>query len=153
MRDGYQNRCIECTKAKSKEQFIRIMSDPNLAQKERDRHREKFHRLGYGDKYKPTPETKKEIVKRYNEKFPEKKLARSAVGRLTPAKDGFELHHWSYNEEHYKDVIDLSIADHNLIHRYIFYDQEFKMYRTKKGTLLDTKELHEQYILLVKQLI
>lgn len=153
MKDGYQNRCIDCSKAKSKEHHIKLMTDPVLAQKEKDRHRDKFHRLGYGDKYKPSPEQKKETISRYKEKFPEKISARNATLYIKPKTSNNELHHWSYNEQHYKDVIELSVSDHNLIHRYITYDQEFKKYRTRKGTLLDTKEKHLLYIELVKNLI
>jgi hypothetical protein len=56
-------------------------------------------------------------------------------------------HHWSYNEEHQIDVIDLSQKDHFKAHRFIIYDQERMMYRNLEGVLLDTKEKHLKYIM------
>jgi len=61
--------------------------------------------------------------------------------------EGAEKHHWSYNSEHYKDVIWLSTKDHKKAHRFIIYDQERMMYRRIDNLqLLDTKEYHEGYI-------
>lgn len=59
-------------------------------------------------------------------------------------------HHWSYNIEHALDFITLSISDHNLIHRFLEYDQEKMMYRASNGELLDTREKHEKYITKIK---
>lgn len=152
MGDGHLNKCKSCTKKQSKERHEKLILDPHWAEKEKNRHRKKYHRLGYRDKHKPSPQKKAEIMKRYNEKYPEKEAAHNRISGIKKQK-GNELHHWSYNEEHYKDVIELPIADHALLHRYLFYDQDHKMYRTKKGTLLNTKELHLKYFSLVKQLI
>ena len=58
-----------------------------------------------------------------------------------------EIHHWSYNEEHYKDVIHLTKKEHSKAHRFIIYDQERMMYRNLEGILLETKERHLKYIL------
>jgi hypothetical protein len=58
-----------------------------------------------------------------------------------------EKHHWSYNEEHFKDVIWLTKKEHMKGHRFIIYDQERKMYRRiDTNELLDTKEKHERWI-------
>lgn len=59
--------------------------------------------------------------------------------------DGFHLHHWSYNQEDWLDVIKLEIKDHYFLHRYIIYDQERMMYRGLDGVLLDTKNKHIEY--------
>ena len=60
---------------------------------------------------------------------------------------GAEKHHWSYNDEHFKDVIWLSKKEHNKAHRFIVYDQERKMYRNCfTNVLLDTKQSHETFI-------
>lgn len=67
------------------------------------------------------------------------------MSKIKGKKEGFELHHWSYNKEHAKDVIELSVADHYFIHRYIIYDQERMMYRTRDGILIDTKEKHVEH--------
>ena len=56
------------------------------------------------------------------------------------------LHHWSYNKEHALDVIELSIKEHNFLHRHMIYDAERFMYRRcDNNQLLDTKESHLEY--------
>lgn len=93
-----------------------------------------------------TPEQKKKNIATWRGKFPEKYKAIASCRKL-PRTKGFELHHWSYNNEHWKDVIHLSIKSHNLAHRFIVYDQERMMYRVAKtGELLDTKERHIEFI-------
>tara|TARA_R110002153_G_scaffold23901_1_gene76798 strand:- start:3964 stop:4521 length:558 start_codon:yes stop_codon:yes gene_type:complete len=143
MADGHINKCIICNKKYSKERDKRLRNDPEWVEKEKSRGREKYHRLGCK---KPTYEMKKITMERYKEKYPEKIRAKNKTQRIKVKVKGNNLHHWSYNKEHYKDVIELSVKDHNTIHRYIVYDQERMMYRVaielegwSVGTLLDTR--------------
>jgi hypothetical protein len=140
MSDGHLNKCKDCTKLDVKNREEVLKDDPNYIYKERKRGRDKYYRLNYRGKYNPTPEKKKEIMERYKDKYPEKIKAQSKSSKLKTKVKGNHLHHWSYNEEHFKDVIELTVVDHNRIHRYTIYDQERKMYRTTDGVLLDTKE-------------
>lgn len=142
---GYTKRCKSCTKKKAREREEKLKSTPEGLAKERARHREKYHRLSYKEKHKPTPEMKKAAMERYKNKFPEKQAARNKTSHMKPEVKGNHLHHWSYNEDHYKDVIELSELDHNKLHRYMTYDQERMMYRTTEGVLLDTKKAHLEY--------
>lgn len=148
MGDGHLNKCKSCTKKDTKEITAKKTSTPEGLEKERARHRDKYYRLGYKDKHKPTPEKKKETMARYAAKFPEKIKARRCMGKMKAEVKGNHLHHWSYNDDHFKDVIELNEADHNLVHRCTIYDQERKMYRVATnqhsswvGILLDSKEL------------
>lgn len=145
MFDGHLNKCKECAKTDTLLSALIKSKDPEWVEKEQKRHRQKYHRLQYKDKHKPTPENKKEIMARWKEKFPEKSACKSAMGKLK-AKSGFQLHHWSYNIEHAKDVIELTREHHYTAHRYLIYDQERKMYRTADNILLDTRESHIAYI-------
>jgi hypothetical protein len=81
-----------------------------------------------------------DLNKKYNItkrlKYPEKVAAANALSRIMPVTDGNHLHHWSYNEIHYKDVIELPRSEHDKIHRYMIYDNDKKMYRRR-----DTMEL------------
>lgn len=146
MMDGHLNKCKDCTKKDSKANHDLKSKDPKWVESEKERHRKKYHRLEYKDKHKPTPEKKKEIMDRYKSKYPEKVLAKNRVSSSKRAFKGSHLHHWSYNEEHFKDVIEMNEADHNIVHRHITYDQERRMYRIANnnvlgsGLLLDTRE-------------
>lgn len=147
MADGHLNKCKSCTKndldilLKKKK-----AGDPLFSNKEKERHRNKYHRLNYKDKYKPSPESKRKAIDRYIEKFPEKLMAKRFSQHLLKEFSSNHLHHWSYNEQHYKDVIEMTVADHNKLHRYIIYDQERKMYRRcDNNLLLFSKEKHIEY--------
>lgn len=151
MGDGHLNKCKSCTKKDVDEREKRLRKNPDFIEKEQKRHREKYHRLGYKEIHKPTPERKKIIQTKYREKYPEKVLAKSVIYKHSKEfglnKKGFELHHWSYNKADLKDIITLSVANHNKAHRFLIYDQERMMYRrTDNNELLDTRERHEAYI-------
>lgn len=146
MADGHLNKCKVCTQKDTKENLDKKLQDSAFVEKEQARQREKYHRLGYKEIHKPTTESKRETMQRYKERFPEMHKAKNAASNLPKVGKGMEKHHWSYNEEHYKDVIVLSIADHNTIHRFLAYDQSHFMYRDKQGDLLDTKAKHQAYI-------
>ena len=150
MADGHLNKCKTCTKEYSNAREKELRNDPKWVDKQRERGRDKYHRLGYKDKHKPNPEKKKTIIENYKNKYPEKYLAKNKSQRL-PCKKGNQLHHWSYNEEHYKDIIELSVSDHALLHRNMIYDQERMMYRNTDGILLDAKQSHIDLLLEIKK--
>lgn len=141
MLDGHLNKCKSCTKEDVKLREENLKKDPEWVEKEKYRHREKYHRLDYKDKHKPSAEKKKQIIDRYKSKYPEKFLAKNKSQSIFREK-GEELHHWSYKEEHYKDVIPLTIEDHNLLHRFLKYDKSTFLYKDPLGNLLNTKEKH-----------
>lgn len=141
-----QNECKECTKKRVKAREEKLRQNPEWVEKEKERSREKYHRLNYKEKHKPTPEQKKAIIERYKSRYPEKYKAKNISQCITPQTKGNELHHWNYNIEFAKDVIELSSSDHAKIHRFIKYDQKTFMYKDLNGNLLDTREKHEEII-------
>lgn len=145
MSDGRLNKCKECTKIDVSENYSYNRTNPDFIEKDRKRGRDKYHRLGYKS-IKVPYERKKVIMENYYRKYPEKKRARYKVNKIK-CRNGFHLHHWSYNIGDEKSVIELSVKNHNIAHRFLIYDQERMMYRSLDGILLDTKESHEAYIL------
>lgn len=148
MSDGHLNVCKECVKLRvdNREKKLRL-ENPQWVEQEKIRAREKYYRLQYKLK-KPSYESKKRTILRYKEKYPEKQLAKNAIANMVK-KDGYNLHHWSYNREHFKDVIELEFKTHMKYHRYLKYDTVAKMYRTIEGELLDSKEKHQKYLTLL----
>lgn len=141
------SKCKECIKKATREAQALKRQDPDWVEKEKERTREKYHRLNYRERHKPDPESKKRAIKRYKDKFPEKINARNKSSHLQCKVEGNHLHHWSYNPEHVTDVIELTKVEHYYLHRHIIYDQERVMYRRHdNNVLLDSREAHEKYI-------
>lgn len=151
MPDGHLNKCKTCTKKDVRERECELSKNPEWVKTERKRHREKYHKLNYKEKHKPDQQYKSEQIKVYRKLFPEKYKAHISSQRL-PKQAGNHLHHWSYNQEHWQDVIELDQKTHYTLHRYIVYDQERMMYRTLSNDLLDTKQKHLEYLESVKSL-
>lgn len=146
MSDGHLNKCKNCTKKDTKDRVDRLLLDDTWVEKEKERSREKYHRLNYRSKYKPDRDRKKETIKRYHQKYPEKFLATKYTEIFLEKENGYHLHHWSYNQEHWLDTIKLTIKEHNFIHRFIKYDNDYKMYRDSNGYLLDTRDKHQDFL-------
>lgn len=146
MGDGHLNKCKTCTKMHTMQRYKRKSSDSEWLNSERKRNREKYFRLGYRDKHRPSLEDRKKFVESYYNKFPEKRLTRSRTQHFKRGENN-ELHHWSYNEIHYKDVIELGRSDHAKVHRFLMYDPAtFFYFRKDTMELLNTRALHESYI-------
>lgn len=82
----------------------------------------------------------------FYERFPEKRQAKNElVAARIKAPIGYARHHWSYNLQHWRDILGIKKNQHHSFHHFIDYDEKTKMYRTKDGILLDTKEKHWAY--------
>lgn len=142
MADGHLNKCKMCAKKDVSERYLIKSNDFEFLEKERKRGRLKYHRL-----YEGTGKASKQRIINYNLLYPEKAKAQSVSYKIK-SQENLEKHHWSYNEEHYLDVIFLSKKEHMKAHRFIIYDRERFMYRRyDTNELLDTKERHNDFIL------
>lgn len=169
MSDGHLNICKTCKKTETKEREKQLRKNPEWVEKEKKRGREKYHKL-YSTINHPLDEDynriwmtdeeralkRKKVNENYIKNYPEKRKAKNSSQRISCPK-GFHRHHWSYNEEHWKDVIILESKEHSDLHRFIEYDKSF-YYRTainigkfKRGDLLDTREKHLEFLEIIKQ--
>jgi len=139
--DRLDQKCKTCRKAYQQERYRLKKQDPAFLERERVRAREKYHRLGYLTKHGHGSVDGRQ---KWRELFPEKVQAYSLSQHIL-CPEGYQRHHWSYREEHAKDVILLPQEDHYRLHQYIVYDQSEKLYRTREGVLLRTREEHEAY--------
>lgn len=77
-----------------------------------------------------------------------KDTARSAAKKVDA--EILHKHHWSYKEEHYTDTLMLSVPDHHLLHSYLVYDEDTRMYCDYKGKLLTSKAHHIALLMYIK---
>lgn len=142
MKDGRFNKCKQCFLIEVKGKYLINKQDPKFLESERERQRKKYRKL-----YAGTGKARPNDVKRYLNKYPEKSKAKNSSSKLKKPYDDAEKHHWSYNKEHYKDVIWMTKKDHLKAHRFIIYDQERFMYRRCDNfVLLDSREIHTAFI-------
>jgi hypothetical protein len=155
-------RCRECVNsARRHSDAMRAKEDPSFLESKRRESRMRYHTRQKKIETFPvdenfrrilmTTEEKKSRKKQghdvYYKEFPEKWNAKNRCQRLKTKIHGNQYHHWSYNAEHYRDVIELTVFEHTNVHRFIVYDRERFMYRRyDTNELLDTREAHEAFI-------
>jgi hypothetical protein len=149
MGDGTLNKCKDCVKKYAKERHEIKRNDPNFVQSEKKRGRNKYHRL-----YSPSTgvkpidrQLKRSLDSMIKERrlYPEKSLARSR-SKSIDRPNGHHAHHWSYNDDHHKDVFIVKARDHYIIHRHMEYDPKSKFYINRDGVILDTRDKHLRYV-------
>jgi len=137
MADGHVNKCKECNKLDVKKDYYRKSKSKEFLEKERERGREKYHRLNYIERSK---ELNKDKPWKNSSKY-------KGLSRKFKVPKGFELHHWSYNNEDLEDVIIMKIKEHRQSHTHLTLDLETKKFKTKEGKLLNTKMQHLNYLI------
>lgn len=136
MHDGHLNKCKECTKKDVKCNYRIKTEDESFVQKERERGKNKYHRLNYREKHK---DWLKSNQWHNNPKY-------KSLRKKIKCGKGIELHHWNYNEEYIEDVFILDIKKHRRLHGFMKLDKDLLMFVTNEGVLLDSKEKHESFI-------
>ena len=133
MADGHLNKCKDCAKHDVKKDYDRKSKDESWVEKERERGREKFHRLNYKNKQ----------FKKTTKDFSGINNTRRSLKSRNYSIDGKEAHHWNYNEP--RSVILLSPKAHHRIHKYVNANREDKYLYTLDGECLDTEEKTLKY--------
>lgn len=136
MADGHLNKCKTCNKSDSVKTHHEKSKDPNWVDKQRARHKEKYHRLNYVEKQKEWDKNKPwKTTSKYKN-----------LHRKFKIMKGCEIHHWNYNEEFLEDFFVLTTKTHKNWHRFITLDESTLTFVGKNGEILDTKQKHGDYI-------
>ena len=133
MADGHLNKCKDCAKHDVKKDYDRKSKDESWTEKERERGREKFHRLNYKEK---------EFQHKTRRDFHASNGRRALKARGYNV-EGKEIHHWNYNKP--RSVILLSPKAHHRIHKFVKANREDKYLYTLDGVCLDTEEKTLKY--------
>jgi len=137
MGDGHLNICKECKKSDvSKREKTLREGNSDWIEQEKIRAREKYKRLNYKDKQKEW-----DLKRPWTRTSTYRNLSRNL--RI---KEGNNIHHWNYNNKYLKDVFILSTESHKKLHTFLEFDEENLIFKTKKGTPLDTKRKHREYM-------
>jgi hypothetical protein len=137
MKLGVVNKCKECNKKDVKLNYLKKAVDFDFILKERERSKEKYHRLNYKEKQKEWDKDK-EWKKTSTYKGLRKKF------KHVPKTH--QLHHWNYNDIFLEDIIVIEKFNHRRAHEFLVLDIELKIYKTLDGHLLNTKEEHLNYL-------
>lgn len=130
MADGHLNKCKECTRKDVKENYLDNSKDPAYMEKERERGREKYARLGYRGRVSDEQKLKRRL-------YPGLRSAKQMLGLKIPRTE--ELHHWNYNL--IRNVIRMPRSLHSRIHSVISLNAEEGIYY-HNGEKLDTLDKH-----------
>ena len=137
---------VDAHSQKTSARWKEMMEDHSYAEWYRDYSR-RIKKKDYINGRRADPEKAKVSSVGYRGRYPEKAKARYYANNHLETISGLVGHHWSYNKDHYFDVIHLSPEDHYKAHRHMIYDQSEFKYRIKDtGFLLATRSDHERYL-------
>ena len=136
MKDGHLNKCKNCAKIDVKRDYDRHSEDENWLEKERERGREKFHRLGY-----------KRMFRKTREICPESSNISRNLRHAGFDTNGKEAHHWNYNEPN--SVFLLSRKAHRRIHQHMTVNYEDKYCYNDYGERIEDETQAKAYFKMV----
>lgn len=138
MPDGRLNKCKECNKKDTRDNYQVKSKDISFIQKERERSKEKYYRLNYKEKQKIWDSEK---TWKNSPKY--KGLRR----KFKYVPKTHHLHHWNYNEEFIEDIILIERFNHRRAHNFLKIDLEKGFFIGINEEILDTKQKHIDYLI------
>ena len=130
MKDGYLNKCKDCTKNDVSTKYFENIKDENYVEKERIRGREKYKRLNYSNINRIRRKgacSRKFIINNYK----------------NINLENMEIHHWNYNL--YNNIFILTRREHKLVHKYLTFDKESQCF-INNNELITDKSSHRNLI-------
>ena len=128
--------CKDCRCKLSRNNYSVKSKDVKFLESERERAKDKYHRLGYKEKQlewdKDKPWKKTSTYKNLN--------------RDLKIPKGINAHHWNYNDKYLRDVIIIERFEHRRAHELLILDLDKRIYKTLNGVYLDTKVKHIEYL-------
>lgn len=132
MHDGYFNQCKACKRVYAVAKNRGNSMNPEWVLRERERTRDKFHRLGYNSRSR-------------SDKNKSNKSILLNLSRDYPLSEGFEYHHWNYLYPY--DVFVLSRSEHKRVHSGLKFNETLQIFELKSdGRALSSIKLHLDYI-------
>lgn len=137
MHDGHINKCKECTKKQSDEREKKLRQNPEWCEKEKQRSKEKYHRLNYCEKAKQKNKDKKWKTRQGN--------LRRVLKTKINISETEEIHHWNY--DFLKDIFIIPKDFHRFIHTKLRAKEKLFIYK-ETDTILDTFDKHNLFLLM-----
>ena len=136
MLDGHLNKCKECVKTSVKKRYQVLSENEDWMKKERERSKEKYHRLNY-----------KEQQKKWDKNKPWKNNGKyKNLSRKLNIPKGLEIHHWNYKDDYIEDVFIMDKKNHRRLHVFLEIDIDKRIFKVKKtNKYLDTKKKHYEF--------
>ena len=131
MGDGHLGKCKECAKNDVRLKYDENVENPLYVEKERARGRDKWKRLHHNWNIK--------------NKHSEGKDTSRFLKNKGIDMEGKEAHHWNYNLQN--DVFIMPKRAHRLIHKYLLYDENTKMFFDSRAmNLIESMPSHLLFI-------
>lgn len=133
MKDGHINVCKECVKNRVNKRYtLKIKNEKDFIINERNRTKEKYHRLNYGNKYTKKNKNNSSIIANTRRKF---------INRYGKIDDFCELHHFDYNKPN--EIIIITKGQHALLHNLLLFDEKSQKFFSKNDKIiLDSYQDH-----------
>jgi len=136
MKDGHLNQCKDCLRGRAITYYNEHSKDEKWMEKERERGREKYRRLGYANRFS-----------KITDMCPIMKNISAKLRRHGYKTKGMEAHHWNYNFPF--SIFLISKSAHKKIHQHMVVNYDDKMCYTVFGEPLKDEQQAASYFRMI----